>query len=540
MKITSLDIISFGKFKNKKIELTDGLNILCGNNESGKSTIISFIYAMLYGFGDNRGKVASLREKYTPWDGGVCEGKITLKRSNNENITIYRKAGSVKKNDIVKIYNEDTGEEYSLSPEDLTGVGSDTFMKTLCIKQLSTAFSGTNEEIVQKLSNISSGGDETVSFEKAIKILENARREIKPLRGNGGSLFNVTSEIAQLEKDNALKKALLSQLDDTLSLLPKAESLFKEAEIKLLQEIKEDFISPIAHIRGRIEEKELSIKNRPKKKKSSPKKALLGSGGILLLLSLVLFAFFPVFSLVFVALSVFSFIMAFRAKEIDEEPYEENEIIELSKELSNLLEKKARHDEKIELLKRNKDDCEKNLSELKIRKDSLSAQLSSIKSADLTSLYEKKRALEKNLSSLNTAIDALTSAHENMQRNFTPLLNKKASEYFSFITSGKYARIFSDEQFNLSIDLDIPRKSELFSGGTIDQLYLSLRLALIDMLFGDEETFILLDQPFLQYDSIRLNEAVRLLESLSDNRQILIFTSNKDTFSSNKLTQMLT
>ena len=159
---------------------------------------------MLYGFGDNRGKSASLREKYTPWDGGVCEGKLTLHLSGGDDITIYRKAGSVKKQDTLRVYNTLTGQELSSMPEEIIGIGSDTFSKTLCLKQLSTAFNGTNEEIVQKLSNISAGGDENVSFEKAIKILENERREIKPLRGSGGTLSQINTQIADLEKKRAI------------------------------------------------------------------------------------------------------------------------------------------------------------------------------------------------------------------------------------------------------------------------------------------------------------------------------------------------
>ena len=66
MIIKSLEIISFGKFKNKTIDFDDGLNVICGDNESGKSTIMSFIYAMLYGFGAKnilRGTAVCAREK---------------------------------------------------------------------------------------------------------------------------------------------------------------------------------------------------------------------------------------------------------------------------------------------------------------------------------------------------------------------------------------------------------------------------------------------------------------------------------------------
>ena len=71
-------------------------------------------------------------------------------------------------------------------------------------------------------------------------------------------------------------------------------------------------------------------------------------------------------------------------------------------------------------------------------------------------------------------------------------------------------------------------------------MYLSLRLALTDMLFDDKKIFILLDQPFLQYDEKRKKNAINLLEMLGENRQVILFENNVERFSSNKNTQILT
>jgi len=127
-----------------------------------------------------------------------------------------------------------------------------------------------------------------------------------------------------------------------------------------------------------------------------------------------------------------------------------------------------------------------------------------------------------------------------MQKNFTPQLSRKASEYFSIITGGKYSRIFCDEDLGVKIEGSIPRESSFFSGGTVDQLYLSVRLALIDMLFKEKTCPLILDQPFIQYDEDRKTKAVALLEKMPKNRQILLFTSDKNLNSSNKQTEILT
>ena len=263
MKIHSIEIISFGKFKNKTIELTDGLNVIFGNNESGKSTIISFIQAMLYGFGDNRGKSLSLREKYLPWSGGECEGKLNLISDSGEKITVYRKSGSVKKYDVLKIYATDTAEPLSLKGEDIAGVNSDTFLRTVCIRQLSSAFESGTAEIVTRLSNIADSGDESTSYNKALKILDAARKEIKPLRGNGGSLYEVTSEISRLERAEAVQKETQDKLKSYNSMLPSLKESAKKAEEDYENALSKNYDSLIENLKERIR---VSEENTQKKK----------------------------------------------------------------------------------------------------------------------------------------------------------------------------------------------------------------------------------------------------------------------------------
>jgi len=68
MKIQNLQINNFGKLKNRNIKLNDGINIIYGENESGKSTLLKFITSMFYGANKNKnGKRLSDYDKYTPW-----------------------------------------------------------------------------------------------------------------------------------------------------------------------------------------------------------------------------------------------------------------------------------------------------------------------------------------------------------------------------------------------------------------------------------------------------------------------------------------
>jgi len=69
MKIKKLQINNFGKLKNKEITLESGINVIYGENESGKSTLLDFIISMFYGINKNKnGKDISNYDKYIPWE----------------------------------------------------------------------------------------------------------------------------------------------------------------------------------------------------------------------------------------------------------------------------------------------------------------------------------------------------------------------------------------------------------------------------------------------------------------------------------------
>ncbi len=506
MKIERLEIISFGKLKNKTIDFTDGLNIIYGDNESGKSTVISFIYAMLYGFGESRTKALSLREKYTPWDGGVCEGKMIIRTDNEERISIYRKAGNVKKYDVLHIHNAESGEELSISPEEIVGAGADTFLKTLCIKQLGSSFEGANDEIAQKLSNLSSGGDEGVSFEKAQKILDSLRREIQPQRGSGGLYSEITKKIADSQKSLELKKNAETELSNLHRFILSEEEKVKSFEEEISSLSKTDYISSVAHISGRLEEME--------KKKTSY---------VIPLIFLVIF-----FATVFISikLSIIPFVLFVASLVLSKGKNNKAEIEKLTKEKEKLISEKEISEKNLSRKKDELESSKKKLMEMKIREETLKITAEG-NDGDINELYKEKEILEKKLRTISLVSKALSCAYENMQKNFTPVLNKKASSYFSRITGGKYERIFCSKEFSVSVESTIPRESGFFSGGTIDQLYLSLRLALIDMIFGENMRPVILDQPFLQYDEERKKNTISLFEDIKESRQIILFTADK-------------
>jgi uncharacterized protein YhaN len=62
------------------------------------------------------------------------------------------------------------------------------------------------------------------------------------------------------------------------------------------------------------------------------------------------------------------------------------------------------------------------------------------------------------------------------------------------------------------------------SGGAIDEFYLAFRLALAGLLFGDKRPPLILDDPFVNFDSIRLTATLNFLKTLASDYQVIIFT----------------
>ena len=107
MILKELNLISFGKFQNKIISLEEGLNIIYGKNESGKTTIHNFIDGMFYGFLKPYAKIRNYSkelEKYRPWNGQDYSGIIKLSQFGKD----YRIERNFEKGQV-KVYDDLTG-----------------------------------------------------------------------------------------------------------------------------------------------------------------------------------------------------------------------------------------------------------------------------------------------------------------------------------------------------------------------------------------------------------------------------------------------
>ena len=137
---------------------------------------------------------------------------------------------------------------------------------------------------------------------------------------------------------------------------------------------------------------------------------------------------------------------------------------------------------------------------------------------------EIKESLEKYseyVKIIDDTKELITNAYEKLKKDFSPVVSELAGKVFSFVTDNKDESIVVSSDLNLSV-----RRSDGFyslsnlSRSTLDLIYFSFRMAVIQMIIGDG--VVIFDEAFIRYDKERLK---RLFEYLKESKHQIIFTS---------------
>lgn len=210
MKLIKLEIIEFGALHDYTLEFNDGLNIIEGQNESGKSTILAFIRFMLYGFaGRAGGTEPSDKERYLSWTGGRAVGSMTLStadgriwRIEREGTVTHTARGDSYSEKPVRIFDGQTGEmayRGQCPGELFLGLSTQAFNSTCAVSQLRNTEINAGE-LGSSIENMLRTADEGVSVPKVCKRLEDARRELLHKTGRGGKIYELKCERERLEE----------------------------------------------------------------------------------------------------------------------------------------------------------------------------------------------------------------------------------------------------------------------------------------------------------------------------------------------------
>ena len=576
MKINKIKINAFGNLKNKNIELKK-INIIYGKNESGKSTLQNFIINMLYGTSKNKnGKFESDYDKYNPWSGEEYSGKIEYQLDNNKIYNVYRDFN--KKNpEIYDEYSNNISNEFNIDKKlgntffmEQTNIDREIMTSTVASMQNETQIDkNTQNLLVQKVANLAESGEEDVSYKKAIakldKLLLNEvgtdksqDRPINIAKNKLNKLNNELDEIKDIENDKYLIEEKNKEYTENLN--------FAEKNKKIYSEIK-NIIDENNSENQKIEIKEKIYKENNEKiekiksekiEKNNKKNKIINYFLLFLILLINILSFIFIKNkiiniIIFLLIPIWILINLIKNKnkkiknnKIQINTLEKNND-ELKEEINNLKNKliNKNNEEKNKLINKYGDEIEElfnnniydvinnnnneiNQYNLEIHKLKLDLENIEPKLEKMVNLIEEIQIEEENIIKLNEEKDVfletkeiIENAYEEMKNNVTPKFNICLSEYIDKISGEKYNNIKINDGIQVELINGKLIPIEKLSEGTIEQIYLALRLSVIDQI-SKEKLPIFLDETFAYYDDERLAATLKFINSVQN--QTIIFT----------------
>lgn len=162
-------------------------------------------------------------------------------------------------------------------------------------------------------------------------------------------------------------------------------------------------------------------------------------------------------------------------------------------------------------------------------------------SSSLSCMREEYDQLQAEYDALSLAIDTLREADGEIQSRFSPELGKVAAHYMSAVTGGRYEDVLISRDFSARTRTQgdaVARDSEYLSAGTLDLMYLSVRLAVCELALPEGEPCpLIIDDALVNLDETRFDQAMELLKQIAKKRQVILFTCRKqphDLLQSNK------
>lgn len=585
MNIDALHIDGFGKFLNYDLSFSEKINLLYGPNEAGKSTLFQFLDSMLYGITKHPGHRKDKYGRYLPWKNpGKYGGSLSLsyqgksyelRRSflrGEENFSLAEN-GSVLPPDIAETRLQEIRNRLSES----------SYLNTVSIGQLhSRTENRMAQELRQYLESIQSTGSADYSAERALDRLSRqsemlSRRMIPDAAKNYAALIgekkNVEKELQNPKYENLLQE-LKEQREE---MKEQHQSLHQERENTLKELSRQREALRLSGFRSREEilraeerakELESGIASNRQVLKSLPSRRLTLFLLFLLALGCMLALcirrqFFPIlipancmilFLFLFHAVRLFQGIR--RRTQDEKDRAELLSILNAQLHVTEIREDSLRHLETrfselrqlfslcesgekmldLQTARLNSlSDSERQLEEKWEEQHRLRTELEQ-KLSHLVNVQNRAEQLRQALSlnhKLQTEKDAVSFAMETirdlsgrLKKSFGYYLNEKASQFLCGMTNRHYDSLWVNDGLQLFLNTgDGLVPIEEVSCGTIDQVYLSFRLALALLLQENcpEHLPLIFDDSFSLYDEKRLRSALTELQR-SYRGQLLLFS----------------
>ncbi|MBQ8278931.1 MAG: AAA family ATPase [Roseburia sp.] len=473
MQIKEAKIFNFGKLQNVNFRFSDGINVVYGENEQGKTTLHAFLLGMLFGMEKGRGRAASgdLYMKYEPWHApSFYSGAL---RFEVEEKPFYLERNFYNKERSEYLRNEADGEELSVTYGDLDillgGIGREEFGNTYDIPQSgATTGKAMSELLTNYLAEAEAGGNGKVHVLEAQKNLAARKKEL-------------VAERKQLQESR--------------------EQTIKQKTIEL--EVLQENVAELKRQIGTFEEEQQELEeklNACKGQLSRLQKIGIAVVAVVALVVLTVLAYLKVvpFAAPMVAGVVMLIVLIFLLLP------KRNDTEELLQHAKAMLAQIKEH------LQENENEIiniEEEIEELQV-------------------ISRKEHELQQDIDALELARSQIEKISEEYYLEMSDELNAEISKWVSLLTKGTYDSARLDKDGRLWIVAENREvQPESLSRGTLEQIYLALRLAAGSVLMQDEEMPIFLDEAFAMYDDVRLAETLKALAKTR--KQIFIFTCQK-------------
>ena len=533
------------------------------------------------------GEEFSGKIKYTLDNGEQFE---IFRDFNKKNPKIY----NAKLEDVTNQFNIDKKEGSQFFFEQV-GIDENIFTSTIMAEQQEVKLSEQRQNIlIQKIANIAGTGNSNMSYNKAkdrlnkkqldevgtertqgkpINILKNKIKNIEQILGK----LNLYKENKSIIEQNRIKlKNKIREQEQRKELIKQISELNEKIIIETekanyKRKIKEEKESKIQEL---INEKNKLIQENKNNKTNNKLFIIIFFVLISLLIANIVIIknkFITYTTLILVGAEIVIYYLAKAQKEKRKKEVIKNNTdlintkIELLEKEKEVIEEEIKTEEKelkaekehiknkynIELydIENSKNDLEQitneinegkiKLNTLEIEEKGISSQLEELITLqeEHENLSEQLKEIEQKNYEINLAKEFLEKAYEKMKINITPKFTENLSQTIKNITNDKYSKVNINDENGLIIEMQNGEyvSAEKLSIGTIDQLYLSLRMSMVEEI-SKEKMPIILDEAFAYYDDERLENILKYLIERFNNHQLIIFTcTNREKEILNKL-----
>lgn len=497
MIIKRINIKNFGKIHDKDMTLSPGINVLYGENESGKTTIHTFIKSMFFGVPRARGRAAKndTYASYEPWENPGVYGGAMWFESGGRNFRLSRNFS--KSNPRNEFLCEDDREVLDVEQGDLEGilgeVSEAVYDNTVSVAQLKSV---TGLDLVRELQNYMASfqgtGDSSIDLGRTMQMLKMSRK---------GFQVQASRREQEIQKE---KEKLAANMD------------YLRREMEELQERQEQVEerAKALHVGTDEEDGETYLDQRIERVYARQKLVLAGT----ILLGLLFAGLFAAVLLtmgslilegVLLAALVLCLVSGFLwARSLGKEARRQERL-------------KNRWLSRQEKLNWNREGLLENLEEKETAIRNLEEEYQEF---EAETYRESPEELE--VRALNLAMETITRLSGSINHQVGGRLRSRTSQILGEITGGKYREVLMDENFRMTVNTEeriIPL--ERLSRGTLEQIYFALRMAAGELLCGDERFPVILDDVFGMYDEERLAAVLGWLHK--EQRQIIISTCHR-------------